>query len=298
MHSENSSNFMQSITNFYKPIKTFIMKKTLLYLTSFMLFSALSINAQTKSWTFDNTTTWPVAGITSVSPVVPVLIDQLVCVPHTSSTSGLFAAQQTTTIGYTDGTSYTSIIKTNGNGAATNYTPTVRFFYFTIDGNATVKVWFKHGSNSTAGTRTLFLSKDNSAVTAGTSILVGSTPVEMATTGILNYTTTTGAGKYYIYGDNSLYISKIEVTGANVNTPALATNKFQKELDITVFAKQNKIYLSNIKSSTKVNVYNVLGSLVKTAQVDADSSLDINSGIYIVNAKSADGEKSVKVIVQ
>ncbi|MBP6587670.1 MAG: T9SS type A sorting domain-containing protein [Flavobacterium sp.] len=57
------------------------------------------------------------------------------------------------------------------------------------------------------------------------------------------------------------------------------------------------MFLSNIKTSTKVNVYNVLGALVKTAQLDADSSLDVNGGVYIVNAKSAEGEKSVKVIV-
>lgn len=271
------------------------MKKTLLYLIFPVLFSVASVNAQTTTWTFDNTTTWPVSGIASGGPAV--VIEKLGCVPHTTSTN-LFAAQQTTTIGYGDGTSYTSIIKTNGSGGASNYTPTLRYFYFNIDGNATVKVWFKHGSNSTTGTRTLFLSKDGSPDTPGVSTLVGSTPVEVASTGILNYTTTTGAGKYYLYGDNSLYISKIEVTGANVTTPALSTKNFQKELDITVYAKQNKIFLSNLKSKTQVNVYNVLGALVKTAQVDSDSSLDINSGVYIVNAKSADGEKSVKVIVQ
>ena len=69
-------------------------------------------------------------------------------------------------------------------------------------------------------------------------------------------------------------------------------------MDITVYAKQNKIFLSNLKSKTQINVYNLLGALVKSAQADADTSLDVNSGIYIVNAKSADGEKSVKVIVQ
>lgn len=260
-------------------------------LTSIMLFSALSINAQTTAWTFDNTTTWPTAGLVSGGPTV--VIEKLGCVPHNGTSTNTFAAQQALTIGYSDATSYTSIIKTNGSGGAVNYKPVLRYFYFNLDGNATVKVWFRHGSTSTTGTRTLFLTSDGTP----DATLVGSTPVEMGAAGILNYTTTTGAGKYYLYGDNSLYISKIEITGANVVTPALSTKNFQKELDVTVFAKDGKIFLSNIKTSTKVNVYNVLGALVKTAQLDADSSLDINGGVYIVNAKSTEGEKSVKVIV-
>lgn len=269
-----------------------IMKKTLLCLTSIMLFSVSAIYAQTTSWTFDNTTTWPTAGLVSGGPTV--VIEKLGCVPHNGTSTNTFAAQQALTIGYSDGTSYTSIIKTNGSGGAVNYRPVLRYFYFNIDGNATVKVWFRHGSTSTTGTRTLFLTNEGSP----DATLVGSTPVEMGAAGILNYTTTTGAGKYYLYGDNSLYISKIEVTGANVTTPALSTKDFQKELDITVYAKDSKIFLSNIKSSTNIEVYNVLGALVKSAQAEADTSLDINSGVYIVKAKSSEGEKAVKVMVQ
>jgi len=272
------------------------MKRKLLYLIITFLLSTSFVNAQTKTWTFDNVTTWPVVGITSGGPAV--VIDNLGCFPHSTSTTGLFAVQQTTTTGFSDSTSYTSLLKTNGSSAAANYTPTLRYFYFNIDGNATVKVWFKHGSNSTTGTRTLYLSKDGSPGTPGISTLVGSTPVEMGATGILNFTTTTGAGKYYIYDDNSLYICKIEVTGATVNTPALATNSFQKESDVTVYSKDSKIFLSNIKSATQVDVYNLLGALVKSTQTDSDTSIDGNSGVYVVKAKSAEGEKSVKVIVQ
>lgn len=65
-----------------------------------------------------------------------------------------------------------------------------------------------------------------------------------------------------------------------------------------MYSKDSKIFLSNIKSSTQVEVYNVLGALVKSAQADADTSLDINSGVYIVKAKSIDGENAVKVMVQ
>ena len=269
--------------------RLFIMKKKLLYLTSIMLFSISAINAQTKTWTFGDTSVWSTTGVPSTNAGgVPVLIDQLVCVPHSTSTS-YFAAQSAGNITYTDGFSGTTILKTNGGASASANMPTVRYFTFNVDGAATFKVWFKHGS-TTAGTadRNLFL-------TDGTNV-VGSQAVVVSSTAILT-ASILAAGKYYFYSDNNVSISKIEVTGANVNTPALSTKDFQKELDVTVYAKDGKINLSNIKSSTTVNVYNVLGALVKTAQVDADSSLDINGGVYIVNAKSAEGEKSVKVIV-
>ena len=262
------------------------MKKKLLYLTSIMLFSVYTINAQ-KTWTFGDTSVWTTAGITSVSAGgAPVLIDQLVCVPHATSTS-YFAQQAASNITYSDGFAGTTILKTNGSGGAVANMPVGRYFTFNVDGPATFKVWFKHGSSSGVD-RTLFL-------TDGTNV-VGSQAVAFSATGILNVSIP-AAEKYYLYGDNNVSISKMEVIGAAVNTPALSTKNFQKELDVTVFAKDSKIFLSNIKSSTKVNVYNVLGALVKTAQLDADSSLDINGGVYIVNAKSAEGEKSVKVIV-
>ena len=117
---------------------------------------------------------------------------------------------------------------------------------------------------------------------------------------VANYTG--GAGNLYLFSDAGANYYKIEVIASGStglgNTTTLANKSFQKELDITVYAEQNKIFLSNLKSKTQVNVYNLLGALVKSTQADADTSLDINSGIYIVNAKSADGEKSVKGIVQ
>jgi len=198
---------------------------------------------------------------------------------------------------FTDGYTAVNRFQLNGGGGGTvgNLLPTQRYVYFTVDGACTVKVWFKTGSNGAV--RTVFC-------TNGTTLLGSGTANSGANGDLVIFTATISAvqaavGKIYIYGDttsNNIY--KIEVAGANVTTPALSNKSFQKELDITVYAKQNKIFLSNLKSKTDVNVYNVLGALVKTAQLDSDTSLDINSGVYIVNAKSDEGEKSVKVIVQ
>jgi hypothetical protein len=270
------------------------MKKKLLLLILPMLFTALSVNAQTKVWDFGNDiVTWPLsAGIGSNE----IVKDQLGLFPIATNTN--FGAITASAATFTDGYTAVNRFQLNGGGGGTagNLLPTQRYLYFTVDGACTVKVWFKTGSNGSA--RTVLCTNGTTLLGSGTSI-GGATPVDLVIFTATISAAQAAVGKIYIYGDttaNNIY--KVEVTGANVTTPALATQNFQKELDITVYTKQNKIFLSNLKSTTQVNVYNVLGALVKTAQVDADTSLDVNSGVYIVNAKSADGEKSVKVIVQ
>lgn len=286
---------MQSITNFLnQQLNIFIMKKKLLLLILPVLFTALSINAQTKVWDFGNdTTNWPLSAGIGNNEIVK---DQLGLFPIASNTN--FGAVTASGATFTDGFTSVNRFQLNGGGGGTlgNLLPTQRYVYFTVDGACTVKVWFKTGSNGSA--RTVLCTNGSELLGSGTSI-GGITPVDLVIFTANVSTAQAAVGKIYIYGDTqSSNLYKIEVTGANVTTPALSTSSFQKELDITVYAKYNKIFLSNIKSSTKVNVYNVLGALVKSAQADADTSLDINSGVYIVNAKSADGEKSVKVIVQ
>lgn len=260
-----------------------------------MLFSVTAINAQTTIWDIGNNTTvlndaalvsgdWPIAPAFQAETVVK----GLGIFPGAGVTTfGAIAAQNAS--GFSDGYTCPNRFPTGGaSGGSATAVPTTRYLYFNVSGACTIKVWMK-GGNSTS-TRSLFVSDGLSKI--------GSDGASVNGAAVIVTAAAAAAGKYYVYGDNGNNIYKIEVTGANVTTPALSTKDFQKELDVTVFAKDGKIFLSNIKTSTKVNVYNVLGALVKTAQLDADSSLDINGGVYIVNAKSAEGEKSVKVIVQ
>jgi len=279
------------------------MKKTLLYLIFPMLFAASTINAQTTVWDFGNSTSsingapavaaWPLtAGIGSTEMVV----DKLGLFPITTNTN--FGAVTASAASFTDGYTAVNRFQLNGGGGGTlgNLLPTQRYVYFTVSGACTVKVWFKTGSNGSA--RSVLCTNGTTLLGSGTSI-GGATPVDLVIFTATISAAQAAVGKIYIYGDTqSSNIYKIEVTGATVTTPSLSNKSFQKELDITVYAKQNKIFLSNLKSKTDVNVFNVLGALVKTAQLDSDTSLDINSGVYIVNAKSNEGEKSVKVIVQ
>ncbi|POY40789.1 hypothetical protein C3L50_04645 [Flavobacterium alvei] len=271
---------MQSITNFYKPIKPFIMKKTLLLFTFAMLSITTMTIAQNRTWEIGTTSTsWPadLAQMTTGTQEINGLT-----VAAVSATFGGMAVAPASIV-FSDGYDPENEWKSNGNSSITGALPARRYFSFPVTGPSTIKVWFR--VNGT-GARACLISD-------GTNILGQMTDEDSTKPLLLTVSYTGAAGTIYVYSNSSINYHKIAVTDG-----VLSNKNFQKDLDITVFAKDSKIYLSNIKSTTKVNVYNVLGSLVKTAQVDADSSLDINSGIYIVNAKSADGEKSVKVIVQ
>jgi hypothetical protein len=288
------------------------MKKKLLLLILPLLFAASTINAQTI-WDFGKSTSslngasavaaWPVteSGVGTIGADTNAVIDKLGLFsndPAATSDIVNFGAVNASGATFTDGYVAVNRFQLNGGGGGTagNLLPTQRYIYFNVDGACTVKVWFKTGSNGSA--RKVMCTNGVELLGSGTSI-GGTTPVDLVIFTANISAVQAAVGKIYIYGDtNSSNLYKVEVTGANVVTPALATRNFQKELDVIVYAKENKIFLSNVKSSTKVNVFNVLGSLVKSIQADTDTSLDINRGVYIVNAKSADGEKSVKVIVQ
>jgi hypothetical protein len=283
------------------------MKKKLLYLTSIMLFSAASINAQTKVWDFSDVAKWSLAVVPPVTdPVTPqvsnyqnnTINDNLGIFPGTGITDFAIIDANKATWAAPDAFVSTNRLKLGGPGGVNPgdpttpvFMPTQRFLYFAVAGPVTVKFWYRL---SGANNRSLYVT--NGVKTIGSfDGTVADTSVRILT---VNYTDA-AATNLYIFGQgNSFNFYKIEVTGALGTTPTLATNSFQKESNVVIYANNGKINLSNIESSTKVEVYNVLGALVKSAQVEGDTSLDINSGMYIVKAKSAEGEKSVKVLVK
>lgn len=326
------------------------MKKKLLYLTSILLFSAVSVNAQIDVWDFgaEQLATPAYNNLIQVATIndIPtpgspnaagfkwgsyVVVGQsgstnLVIIPPAtvaSNPNSLANAYATPiVIGKlsisagadrirTTNTAITRYDSTNGapSGVTSVYPPFAGATY-------TGMINFQGAGSATQRAITMDLALGESATFFIQTTATGST----YTTGLLNFVVPAGAaaitskvltsgqlyeihitadvaGKYTIY-DNQFKLSLYRAYRANVSDALLATKSFQKELDVTVYAKNNKIFLSNIKSSTKVEVYNVLGALVKSAQADADTSLDINSGVYIVKAQSSEGGKSIKVIVQ
>ena len=284
-----------------------------------MLFSASSINAQIKVWNFAtnnlpgyNNVIDTNAKVDAILYSAPSSVLFLSGAPSTSNLNGSFG-QATDKVFYVNATVPGGDRLRLENTAITSYnTENLDFFdsffgvaapwgRFYVNGNGTnTRRYF--GFNLAIGESITMYYYIDTAID-GEKLTVESPTGVLTDYNNDNFTLKTGhmlnlvateAGLYKVYAKTG----KLCVGRIYDGTVVLGNKNFQKELDVTVFAKDGKIFLSNIKSSTTVNVYNVLGALVKTAQVDADSSLDINSGVYIVNAKSAEGEKSVKVIVQ
>ncbi|WP_281335938.1 T9SS type A sorting domain-containing protein [Flavobacterium eburneipallidum] len=269
------------------------MKKKLLYFTSIVLFSVTAVNAQTTIWDIGNNTTVlnDAAVVTGDWPVGPAFASETVVkglgiFPGTATTFGAIGTQSSGS--FSDSYSAVNRFPTGGaSGGSATALPTSRYVYFNVSGSCTIKIWFK-GGNSTS-TRSLFVSDGTTVLQSGASVNGAAVIVEK---------TVSAAGKYYVYCDNGNNIYKIEIVGATVNTPALSTDNFQKESQVNVYAKENKIFLSNVKSKTAVSVYTVAGALVKTTETAEDTSIDVKAGVYVVKASSEEGTKSVKVIVQ
>lgn len=261
------------------------MKRKLLYLTTIVLFSAFSaINAQTKVWDFgNNTTNW---ALNVNGYATTTTIDNLTLVPGTSSNFAVIDANNYTFAD--DNFSSTKRLKFGATSNIVNNVPTRNYLTFPVTGNCTVKVWFRTASQGTA--RSLYISNGVNP------------PFAFATTGagagldhaILTTNYVGGAATLYIYGD-SVNLYKIEVSGAGAAT--LDTKEFFKEDVASVFSNGKLVFVSNVKSDTKVDVYGISGVLVKSFTTGSDTSFDLNTGVYVVKSKSAEGEKTAKVLV-
>jgi len=280
------------------------MKKTLLYLILPMLFASSSVNAQIKVWDFGGETVADFGSYTFTNMLTPTALNNWYPGTVVAGSTGVNipAAVNITTgvLRWTGGVNSDRLRVSDlgisrwdtGVSAGTgNYLYLTGRIYVNSAGASARGLWI----TLTAGQEITIIAR---ADADGGTLNFGTQTASLNLAMTEYHFTAATAGEYQIWGSVGkpsfyrLYLG-------NVTTPIdLANKSFQKELDILVYAKQNKIFLSNLKSKTQVNVYNLLGALVKSTQVDADSSLDINSGVYIVNAKSAEGEKSVKVIVQ
>lgn len=81
-----------------------------------------------------------------------------------------------------------------------------------------------------------------------------------------------------------------DVTGISIALPVSS---------VKVYAYGSRIYVSNVKSNTIINIYSITGALMQTLQTNSDTNFDFNkSGIWIVKVNAADGQKAVKVLTR
>jgi len=305
------------------------MKKKLLLLILPMLFTASFINAQTKVWDFGANPMG--AGFTDMITVANQTTCALFTQPATaygttpnstlaltasatfgSLTINTFAGDRwrsdntslvlyDPTLNNTIGGSAVAPVFVGANNSgrlAFNGTGTAirRYFTITLKAGQTITIYWK--SNIT--------SAGNLTVTPAAGSSVGNTlaynPTAATSEMRTSKLTADVAGDYTI-GDYAGKMETYRIYDADVNaginlTSTLSTNNLNKDASLDIFSIKNQVYLTRIVSDTQIKVYSLNGALIKSIKASENTNFELAAGIYIVNAKSAEGEKSVKVLVQ
>jgi hypothetical protein len=256
------------------------MKQKLLLIILPMLFFTATLEAQDKVWDFGNNSGgfWPINGGTDTN----IVIDNFGLFPGSGVTN--FGEVQLSSKTWGDGYSGDNRLKFNGGSSPSGNMPTKRYFYFAVDGACQVDIWFRSGGS---GTRTLYVS-DGTTVYGSLSDTTGGDPIFLSA----NYTG--GVGVLYIYCDSACNLYKIEVTGTLGTT--LGNNKVGSQISTNIRAVGNRIYVSNVKTNTEVNIYSITGALVKSFKTNSDTDFSFRSGLWIATLKTVDGQKSVKLL--
>ena len=78
---------------------------------------------------------------------------------------------------------------------------------------------------------------------------------------------------------------------------SLSLNDFNtSKSTVQVMAYNNEVYITNVTSKTKVNIYSITGALVKSLETNIDTSFNFKNGLWIVTIKDANGQKAVKLV--
>lgn len=256
------------------------MKKKLLYLTSIALFSISAINAQNRTWEIGTTSTdWP-ANLAQMTTGTQGI--QGLTLAAVSATFGGMAPVGVPNFVFSDGYTPANEWKGNGSSSGTAVSPSRRYFSFPVTGPSTIKVWFR--VNGTLGRKC--------QISDGTTLLGEMTDEDSTKPLILTVPYNGTGGTIYVYANSSINYHKIAVFDGILGLDEKSV------VTTNVYSNGTQVFVSKVKSSTQVEVYNMAGTLVKSLKTDADTNFDMNTGVYIVKAKSAEGEKSVKVIVK
>ncbi len=175
----------------------------------------------------------------------------------------------------------------NGTGSAVR-----RYYSITLAANETATFYYK--SNVIAAGNWTVTVPAGSSVAATAAIPAVTNVYDMRTLKI----TADIAGVYTI-GE---YVNKPEMYRiylGDVNAGINLSNKnFEGDASLDIFSIKNLVHITNINSNTQIDVYSMTGALVKSVQAVSNTSFELNAGFYIVKAKSAAGEKTVKVSVK
>jgi len=72
----------------------------------------------------------------------------------------------------------------------------------------------------------------------------------------------------------------------------------QNTSTVQISAGVGKVFVSNVKSETRIDIYGLDGVLVQSRKITVDTNIALNEGTWIVKAIAVDGNKVVKVITK
>jgi|26BtaG_2_1085354.scaffolds.fasta_scaffold00069_27 hypothetical protein len=258
--------------------------KLLLIILPIALITSV-FQAQEKVWDFGNdTTNWPER---SSAITTTTVVDGLTLEPGNGSGFGIIDGNNAS---WGEDYSATQRFKFGGNSGidpagGVDFIPTRRYMSFSVDGPVSVKIWFRASGSSTP--RALYVTDGTSTVTHFDS--TGSTDPEYVET---DYNGPAGQ-LYVLCAGNAFNLYKIEISST-----LLSNNKFETSVSSHIKAVGSTVYVSNVKSATQVDIYSITGARVKSFSTNNDTNFDFNSGFYIATVKTAEGQKSVKMIVR
>jgi hypothetical protein len=260
------------------------MKKRLLFIILPVLFLATFTTAQTKTWDFSNT--WPeVIGFTGYPTAGgPVTVQNLTIYPHDGGTDNM-GQIDAKALDFGDGFVSTARFKTNGSSGGTPEAPARRYLTFPVSGDVNITFWIAAGGSSSRD-----IAVSDGTTTLGTLTMNNEQDIPK----IFPVSYTGGAGTIIISNTNNISIYKIEVTGSGADV--LSVNDFSSQVSTNIKAVGNRIYVSNVKTSTEVNIYNITGALVKSLKTNTDIDFSFRTGLYIATVKTEEGQKAVKLL--
>lgn len=253
-------------------------QKLLLIILPVLIFTA-TLQAQNKVWDFGNdTANFPVAPGFSDTQVR----DGLTLVGGGSN----FATVEANSSTWPDTYSSTNRLKSEGSSSVSSGLPTRRYMEFPVSGPVAVKLWFRFSGTS------LPRSVEVTDATGGVIMRLDSSGDTDPKYIEANYTG--AAGNLLVFSDgNAVNYYKLEIS-----SNLLSSDDFKTGTAVNVTSAKDRIYVSNVRSKTQVDIYSLTGALVKSFETSTDTDFQFKTGLWIATVKAEDGQKSVKLVTQ
>jgi len=72
----------------------------------------------------------------------------------------------------------------------------------------------------------------------------------------------------------------------------------QSTSSVQIYTSEDKLFISNVKSNIRVEIYGLDGVMVQNCETGVDTNITLNKGVWIVKAMAFDGNKVIKVIAK